>query len=106
MLSIVDDSPETFAKVDEPCDSIVARLNAMVESTGVVRYAAPGVLRKRPEKPADLAFLYLSPKLCKPMDPPPLGFRQISGGVVCPLTALLCVLTSILKLIQNEADMS
>ena len=56
-----------------------------------------------PENPADLASLYLNPKLCKPLDSP-LGLRQISGGGVCPLAALSCVHTSILKLIQNEAE--
>ena len=105
MLSIVDESSDTFAKFTEPCDSIVARLNATVESTGIVRNATPEDLRKHPEKPTDLAFLYLlkSETLQAPGPPPwlPADQRRRRG---CPLTALSCVLTSILKLIQNEAD--
>ena len=53
-----------------------------------------------------LRSLY-APKLCKRAATglPPLGFRQICGGLECPLAALSCVFTSTLKLLQNEADL-
>ena len=82
---------------------IVTRLSAFVEATRIVVYTDPDDERlSRFERPDKLAALYFVPKLLEPEEKP-LSRWPINGGKFSPLTALSCVRTALLKLIQNKA---